>query len=141
MTRNDLIEELKALVIDNDLPRTDVSLLGLNPFDLAVPFGKITADMVYIAIAVFLMLTIHLWFSLHTKSLVTNFGVSIVVVIFNLGFIWSRGATHLFPWSLANNAVMLRQGSLIQTLLLAVLGGLTVGVVGCRVFTRQDVLA
>jgi hypothetical protein len=117
----------------------NVSLLGLSPFDLTVPFGKIAADMVVIAIAVFLMLTIQLWFSMHTKSLVTNFGVSIVVIIFNLGFIWSRGATHLYPWSLANHAVMLRHGSLAQTLLLSVLGGLAVGVTGCRVFTRRDV--
>jgi lantibiotic transport system permease protein len=119
----------------------NVFVLGLSPFDLAVPLGKIAADMVVIAIAVFLMLTIHLWFSLHTKSLVTNFGVSIVVVILNLGFIWSRGATHLFPWSLGSNAVMLYHGSLTQTLLLSVLGGLAVGLIGCRVFTRRDVSA
>jgi hypothetical protein len=30
LTRNDLIEELKAFVIDNDLPKTDMSLFGLG---------------------------------------------------------------------------------------------------------------
>lgn len=30
MTRNELIEAFKALVIENDLPRTDLSLLGLR---------------------------------------------------------------------------------------------------------------
>lgn len=30
MTRTDLIEDLKAFVIDNNLPKTDMSLLGLR---------------------------------------------------------------------------------------------------------------
>jgi len=118
----------------------NVFLLGSGPFDLAVPWQSLLVDTVYAALAVFLIVTIHLWFSLETKSLVTNFGVGIVAIIFNLGLIWGRGPIHLYPWTLASNVFLLWHGSLMQTLLLSILGGLAVGVVGCRVFTRQDVM-
>ena len=113
---------------------------ALLPANLARSPLDLLTELLLASLASCLMISIHLWLSLRARSLVGAFGLGMVLFVLGLGFMWSKTAVHLVPWTLGYNAVVRVSGTLVSTLAVGGLGGLLVGFLAGLHHTRRDVL-
>ncbi len=114
-------------------------LPGLG-FEAPIPWGTLALNMGLPFLAAWLIISIHLWVSLHWSSFVLAMAVGIIATV--IGVVILDSEYQVFdPW-LAPGVVtygLANAAPYALSLAIGMLGGVVVAVLGCLEVTRRDV--
>jgi ABC-2 type transport system permease protein len=110
-------------------------------FDAPIPFMALLTNICLSFLAAWLIISIHLWVSLHWSNFVLAMGVGIVATVFGIVVIGSEWE-QFDPWTLPGvvSNGLINAESYTLALSIGFLGGILAAIAGCVEVSRRDVL-